>query len=198
MFLVLSLPFAPRHGSSDCDRFFGHVTNWCENYIYRFQLKGYAAFEAAFKEGVKQANRKRKQKNEEEFSMYFMTSDLVEPGTKERLQLNFKGIQSTHGVTYFRDDDKVINHIYPDVDDRSDWRALEISKRPLRSTYVRFDKKGNALSNFLLPPYAELKEVVLDVTKIERTEKQRQEWEAIAKSQRLRDQPLFSLGGLSP
>ena len=54
------------------------------------------------------------------------------------------------------------------------------------------------LSNFLLPPYAELKEVVLDVTKIERTEKQRQEWEAIANSQRLRDQPLFSLGGLSP
>ena len=36
------------------------------------------------------------------------------------------------------------------------------------------------------------------VTKIERTEKQRQEWQAIAKSQRLRDQPLFSLGGLSP
>ena len=73
-----------------------------------------------------------------------------------------------------------------------------MTKNTLRSAYVRFDKKGNPLPKFLLPPYAELKEIVLDVSKIERTEKQRQEWEAIAEAQRMRDQPLFSLGGLTP
>ena len=153
-------------------------------------MKGYAAFEAAFKQGVKQANHKRRKKNEHAFDMFFMSSDLSEP-TKKKKQLNFPGIQSTHGVTFFREEQKIINHIYPDVDDRLDW--IEIPSDTIESDYVRVDKNGVKQRNFLLPPYAEVKDVIIDVTKIDRTEKQRDTWESLVLARREREQELLPL-----
>ena len=145
---------------------------------------------------MKHANIRRKRLNEPVFRILVVKSDLVEPGNKVKKQLNLEGIQSTHGVTYFRDIDKIINHIYPDVDDRRDYLALEVSKRPIESAYVRLDDDGNPKQNFLLEPYEEVKDIVIDVKKIDRTERQRDTWETLAQAYRERNQELLPLGGI--
>ena len=54
-------------------------------------------------------------------------NDVRRSSSRSFKTLKMEGIQSTFGISWFKDDDTVINHIFPDVPDRKvgidiDWR----------------------------------------------------------------------------
>ena len=159
-------------------------------YIKNHRLKGYASFKAAFEEGCVHSNLRRRQKNLPPFLFYFLSSDLQEPGDKEKKQLILPGIQSCHGVTFTRGKG-VFNHIFPDVEDRSEGIPLNTVRS---GPYTRFDKNGNPLRNFLLPKYPEVGDVqVVDADHIAKQCDRRQHWKRLIEAKRQRQQQLLPL-----
>ena len=54
-------------------------------------------------------------------------NNLRKSKSSRKPQLNIPGLQSTKGLTWFRDGDVVINHIWPDVDRR---KGIKVNAKP--------------------------------------------------------------------
>jgi len=128
------LPFCKRHGKSDCDRHFF----WIRNFL------GTPGSECTSVAHVIQAIENGSRKFYGASSRTFVTEcNLIEPGENAMCRyLDFVGIQSCHGFTYHQDINDVVNHVFPDVDDRKvGLRGFMIKSKP----YTRYDN-GNVLS----------------------------------------------------
>ena len=193
-------PFPPRHGKSICDRHFQKVGLWTERFRKQKDVPSMEKVQKGIENGSREANVARSQRQtkdprkKEPIKCVVLTNTLQEP-TRPKRKLLCPGITATHGVTYHKSTQKIINHIYPDVD-----KSVGIELNTVETCeYVRFDSEGNRIP-FLLPPYAPCTDPVYHTTTIENQEAQRLKWQQqinlqiiAQRESAIRNQPLLPL-----
>ena len=125
---VSYLPFVTRHAKSDCDRHFQKVKDYTKKFENIERVIGHPDVEKALLDGQKQANVHRKNLGKHEIKLIVIIQDQLPPIDKRKRIIALEGIKSTIGVTWFKGENgkpgRVVNHVFPDVDDRS--KGLEL------------------------------------------------------------------------
>lgn len=161
---ILFSPLAPHHGKTDLDRFFGNMKQSQTAYEYNNMTKSLKDLLNAYEAGKAHTNRIKELDGEEALKMHFLQYTLKRRG-QWKYKIELPNIQSTHAVTYLREDNTIRNHILPTIDPR---KGKDISSTAVKIELTEKEKNAPTDKKNIQKPFVEPK------SNWEHVEKQRQ------------------------
>ena len=108
------LPFTQRHGHEIADKHFSRY----ESLLQREETLSAKQLAQAVNSRQAKINEINRREGKPEVYVNAIHSPLPKTKSIRKPQIEIPGIQSSKGISWFRSDGKILNHIYPDVSDR--------------------------------------------------------------------------------